>query len=179
MTRGAAASTIAVLIAAVSHTIGGGAAPHPLLVLSLSVLLTPVAALIVGGAPRAWRTAAAVAVAQLVFHVIFVALNATAGATVVGHQHTLSLDALPASSPADAGMLGAHVAAAALTWALLQHGERMLRAVARWVRATLRTAPALPRLAAPAPVPWPVLALRAPRTVLLGDLSRRGPPQPA
>jgi len=179
VTRGAAASTIAVLIAAVSHTVGGGAAPHPLLILSLSVLLTPVAALIVGGAPRAWRTAAAVAVAQLIFHMVFVALNATAGATVSGHHHTISLAALPSAAPADAGMLGAHVIAAAATWALLQHGESTLRAIARWVRVTLRTTPALPRLAAPAPARWPVLDMRPPRVVLLGDLSRRGPPQPA
>ena len=50
--RGAAASVIATLLAAVSHTIGGGQAPNPLLMLAVSVLLTPLAAVLVGRTVR-------------------------------------------------------------------------------------------------------------------------------
>ncbi len=83
LVRGAAASTAATIIAAVSHTIGGGAAPHPLLIVALSVFLTPVAALLVGRRANIIRLGAAVVLAQTVFHVLFAALGATVS---IGHD---------------------------------------------------------------------------------------------
>lgn len=177
--RGAAASSGATVIAAVSHTVGGGAPPHPLLIAALSVFLAPVAALLVGRRLSLFRLSTAVLVSQSVFHVLFVALNATVTPTVAGsgHHHALSLG--PVDSPGaiapDAGMLGAHVVAAILTIALLWRGEAMLRAIARWVRAALRT-----RMPVAHSRPAPASIARTARIIVhavnLGDASRRGPP---
>ncbi|MDQ0645187.1 hypothetical protein [Microbacterium murale] len=175
--RGAAASSIATIIAAVSHTIGGGAPPHPLLVIALSVFLSPLAALLVGRTPGMARLSAAVVVSQTVFHVLFVVLGATAAPTVsAGHHHVMTLDPLTSTVTPDAGMLGAHVVAAALTIALLWRGEQLMRIIARWVHALLRTR--MPRLHADWPVPasFAITARNAITSLLTGDISRRGPP---
>lgn len=175
--RGAAASSIATIIAAVSHTIGGGAPPHPLLIIALSVLLTPLSALMVGRTQRVGRLSAAVLVSQTVFHVLFVALGATASSAVVtGHHHVMTLDPESSTVAPDAGMLGAHVVAAAITIAVLWRGEQLLCAIRRWVRAVLRTR--IPRVHASWPVPpsLPVTARRCASRVHTGDISRRGPP---
>lgn len=175
--RGATAASIATIIAAVSHTIGGGAPPHPLLVIALSVFLTPLASLIVGRTPGIARLSVAVLVSQTVFHVLFVALGATVSAAVTrGHQHVLTLDPLTSTVAPDAGMLGAHIAAAALTIALLWRGEQLMRTVARWVRAALRTR--TPRLYADwrIPVAFTSTPRRFVSRIRIGDISRRGPP---
>lgn len=187
--RGAAASVVATVLAAVSHTVGGATAPHPLLVVSLVVLLTPAAALIVGRRPARHRIVATVLFAQLVFHGLFTLLGAPVivdpAVVPVGHVHDLS--ALLADRPVAAGggaatagvwMLIAHVLAAAATCALLWHGEQLLQGIAGWVRAVLRRRIVIARRspAAPAsPVPAPAdSAFSAPRT----HLRRRGPPSP-
>lgn len=181
--RGAVASSVATIIAAVSHTIGGGAPPHPLLVAALSVFLTPLAAFIVGRRLSLARLSIAVLLSQAVFHALFVALNATAGRTVtatagqtmdVGHQHALTL-ITGEGAAADAGMLGAHLIAAVLTIAMLWRGESMLRSIASWVTARLRE-----RMPAP-PVDWAappasIARITAVVAVVQTDISRRGPP---
>ncbi|WP_194422210.1 hypothetical protein [Microbacterium abyssi] len=176
--RGSAASSVATIIAAVSHTIGGGAAPHPLLIAALSVFLTPIAALLVGRRLSLPRLTATVLLSQSVFHVLFVALNATVASSVAstGHQHTLVLSPLGESVAPDAGMLAAHLLAGMLTVALLWRGESTLRAIARWARAVLRRH-------VPQPFPgWPVPAsiARTARvfvsTIIVGDVTLRGPP---
>ncbi|GGD80847.1 hypothetical protein [Microbacterium murale] len=177
LVRGAAASSIATVIAAVSHTIGGGAPPHPLLVIALGVFLTPLAALLVGRTPSIGRLSAAVLVSQTVFHVLFVALGATASATVMtGHHHVMTLDPLSSTVAPDAGMLGAHIAAAALTIAMLWRGERLLSVIRRWVHTVLRTR--MPRLHAEWPVPASVgtTARRFVPSIPAVAISRRGPP---
>jgi hypothetical protein len=175
--RGAAASSIATIIAAVSHTIGGGAAPHPLLIIALSVFLIPIAALLVGRTPSIGRLSTAVLVAQTVFHVLFVALGATVAPTVMtAHHHVLTLDPLTSAVTPDAGMLGAHVLAAALTIALLRRGEQLIRVVRAWVHAALRAR--MPRLHADWPVPASLSAAvdHLFSGIHPGDVSRRGPP---
>lgn len=181
LVRGAAASSVATIVAAVSHTIGGGAPPHPLLIAALAVFLAPVAALLIGRRLSLFRLSAVVVLSQSVFHVLFVALNATVTPMVAsaGHHHALTLGPVgdtTAGAAQDASMLGAHAFAAILTIALLWRGETLLRAIARWVRAALR--PRMPRAA----VVWPVPASIA-RTarafipaVRAGDILRRGPP---
>lgn len=175
--RGAAASSIATIIAAVSHTIGGGAPPHPLLVIALSVFLTPLAALLVGRTSGIGRLGGTVVVSQTVFHVLFVALGATASpAVATGHHHVLILNPSSPSVAPDPGMLGAHIVAAVLTIAVLWRGEQLLGVIRRWVRAALLTR--IPRLHAdwPVPSPFPVTERRFPSRVRTGDISRRGPP---
>ncbi|MGO2747433.1 hypothetical protein [Microbacterium sp.] len=176
--RGAAASTVATIIAAVSHTIGGGIAPHPLLILALSVFLTPLAALLVGSRPSLLRLGGAVLLSQAVFHALFVALNATVTPTIAsaGHQHVLSLGTASGTVAADSGMLGAHVIAAVFTIALLWRGESMLRAIGRWVRAVLRARMPHPQVAWPAPPSVSRTARLIIQIIRVGDISRRGPP---
>jgi hypothetical protein len=179
--RGFAASSVATIIAAVSHTIGGGPAPHPLLVAALSVFLTPIAALLVGRRLSLPRLAMTVLLSQSVFHVLFVALNATAApgaaaATSAGHQHALVLAPLGEGVAPDAGMLAAHVVAGILTVALLWRGESLLRAVARWARAILHRHVPQPHTGWPTPASIAPTARVFVSTVLVGDVTLRGPP---
>lgn len=176
--RGFAASSVATVIAAVSHTIGGGPAPHPLLVVALSVFFTPVAALLVGKTPSPVRLSAAVLLSQTVFHVLFVALNATASGTVAGaaHHHVLVLGPIDESVAPDAGMLGAHLVAGVLTILLLARGESVLRAIGGWVHAVLRWGMPQPEREWPVPSAFARTARVFVQTIRVGDLSRRGPP---
>lgn len=179
--RGFAASSVATIIAAVSHTIGGGAAPHPLLIAALSVFLTPSAALLVGRRLSLPRLAMTVLLSQSVFHVLFVALNATAApsataVTSAGHQHSLMLTPLGEGVAPDAGMLAAHVIAGILTVALLWRGENLLRAVARWARAILHRHVPQPHTGWPTPASIAPTARVFVSTVLVGDVTLRGPP---
>lgn len=185
--RGAAASSIATITAAVSHTVGGGTPPHPLLVLALSVFLTPVAAVLVGRMLHVGRLSAAVLVSQTVFHTLFAVLGATLTPGVAGaggHQHAgvLSAATLPALNSTlsavapDTAMLGAHLFAGILTVALLWRGEQLLRGIARWARTALRRQ--MPHLLADFLLPTGLSAttqhfVSAIRT---GDLFLRGPP---
>lgn len=95
---------------------------------------------------------------------------------MTGHHHVMTLDPLTSAVAPDAGMLGAHVVAAALTIALLWRGEQLVRVVARWVRATLRVR--MPRLHADwlVPASFVTTARLFVCTIRTGDISRRGPP---
>ena len=182
LVRGAGASAASTIIAAVSHTLGGGAAPHPLLVLALLVFLTPLAALLIGPRASLRRLSSAVLVAQSIFHVLFVALNATAAPSAIGtgHHHTLVLPAITGASPdiaPDTGMLAAHMIAAVLTVAWLWRGENLIRAVFHWVRAVLhRRAPRLLHARWPVPASVARTARVFVSAILAGDLTLRGPP---
>ncbi|MEN0023276.1 hypothetical protein RAC69_11755 [Microbacterium sp. LS_15] len=178
--RAASATSVATLLAAVSHTVAGGAAPHPLLILAVAALLVPAAALVVGIRPSLTRLTATVVVSQVVFHSVFQALGApTADAAVLGHAHHLDLASLgpvAAVGAPDALMIAAHVVAAALTTALLWRGEAVVRRVASWMLARLRLA----AMSAPAAHRSPARPIVTARFVLadavLRPLSRRGPP---
>lgn len=144
LVRAAAVSSIATLLAGVSHTLGGGSAPHPLLILAVATLVTPLSALLIGARPSRGRVAVTVLLAQAAFHVLFQVLGspvATSSPGALGHVHHLDLALLasaPSASAAGAPMLVAHVVAAILTMLLIWHGEVVVRAVARWVEALLR-----------------------------------------
>lgn len=181
--RGAAASTVATMIAATSHTIGGGALPHPLLMLAVSVLLTPVAALLVGARVRLPGLAAAVTATQVIFHGLFEIIGGITSTDLAlgGHQHgaiVLPVDpgvADPSLLTASPGMLAAHAAAAVVTVVLLRHGELLVQAIARWVRALLRTPHPAPSHS-DAQVPVLRTVLRAASRLLDDCAWRRGPP---
>lgn len=178
--RAAAATSVATILAAVSHTVAGGSAPHPLLIVAVAALLMPPAALLVGIRPSPTRLAATVLVSQAVFHSVFQALGSpTADRAVLGHAHHFDLSSLgpvAAVSAPDVLMIAGHFVAAVLTTALLWRGESIVRSIASGVLARLRlavtTAPSPHRLPA-----RPVLAapFAASEAVLL-PLSRRGPP---
>ncbi|MFB7250371.1 hypothetical protein [Microbacterium sp. NPDC056234] len=178
--RAAAATSTATTLAAVSHTVGGGMPPHPLLVLALSILLVPLAATLIGRRPSATRTALTVLVSQLVFHVLFQVLAGSltdATAPLGSHaHHVVTLGPVVSAVAPDAPMLISHVVAAFATTILLWHGERMLRGIAGWARA--RLLPVLPALAVqprlrlmPASV-----GVTTTLTPLRCVVTRRGPP---
>jgi hypothetical protein len=182
LVRAAAVSSVATLIAAVSHTLGGGAGPHPLLILAVATLLTPLCALLVGARTSRPRVGLAVLLSQAVFHLLFQALGSPTGSAIsrsAGHSHHLDLALLgPTASVAvaDASMLFAHVVAAALTTLLVWHGESVLRTVARWVQALLLRA----ALGAPTehhrPAPLRSVLLSPLDATVSPGVSRRGPP---
>lgn len=143
LVRAATVSSVATLIAAVSHTLGGGAAPHPLLILAVSTLLAPLCALLIGLRQSRLQVATAVLLSQAAFHVLFQALGSPTGSDAVstpGHSHHLELSTLASQAPAaavDPTMLFAHGIAAALTTLLIWHGEAIARLVATWFQALL------------------------------------------
>lgn len=184
--RGASAAAIAVLFAAVSHTIAGGTAPSLVLLLSIAALAWPLTTWLVRRRLRPAGLAIAVLLAQSALHIAF-AVTSGIGSAPVGlhritalHQHseiitgtagTVAQVILP-SPP----MFTAHAIAAVASFVLLFAGERMLRAIAAWA---LRL---LDRAAVPA---GPVVSLRgasfsdemAPLArIVRGAVRRRGPP---
>ncbi|WP_314422184.1 hypothetical protein [uncultured Microbacterium sp.] len=178
--RAASASTVATTVAAASHTVAGGAAPHPLLVVAMASFLVPLAAVLLGAGASRFRVAATVLVSQALFHATFQMLGAPTGTAVVsGHQHHLDLSALgtAASTAApDSAMIVGHLIAAVLTTAALCHGESMVRVIAMWVQARIRRANPLFRASHDAPAP-PAFATPLLIDVALGSsVSRRGPP---
>lgn len=184
--RGAAASVTATLLAAVSHTVGGGQAPDPLLMLAVSVLLAPLAAVVVGRTARLVGIAGAVTITQVLFHVLFAVTGdiPRAGAVPGPHRHgaltpaDLAVVMSPAhASSLDAPMLVAHLCAAVVTTVLLWRGELVLRAITRWVRAVLRRREPVLRTSTPFRATPDDTATTSPLSrILLGDVCRRGPP---
>ncbi|MEZ7754785.1 hypothetical protein O5Y58_04625 [Microbacterium paraoxydans] len=180
--RAAAVSAIATLLAAVSHTLAGGAAPHPLLITAVAALFVPLCAAVVGRRSSRARVAVAVILAQGAFHLLFQLLGAPTAGDAPGlgaHSHHLDLSALGPLSPVPgpgALMLSAHLVAALLTTVLLWHGESVLRTIARWFLAALRRG-TVPATTPPAP-PLPLRsALLPPLDVATTAVfSRRGPP---
>lgn len=184
--RGSTAAAVATLLAATSHTVGGGGAPSLVLVGTLAILVTPIAIAMIGTALSAWRVGVTVLAAQVLFHAAF-AMTAGVGAagdvstgTTGGHAHhvVLSLDASSATVLLpDAVMTLSHTAAALLTMAALYCGERMLRGLGRGIRSIFARAQLVAPRAIPAvrPVLTPTARILVARTVL-SDVSRRGPP---
>lgn len=178
--RAASASTVATLLAATSHTLAGGAAPHPLLVVAMAAILIPAATVLVGARPSRSRLALTVAVSQAAFHLVFQLLGSpVAGAAGGGHDHHLDLSALGplvASAAPDGAMLAGHVVAAALTTALMWRGESIVRQIAGWMLALLRRAIAPLRAEHERPAPLRSGVHLLVDAVTTTSVSRRGPP---
>lgn len=182
LVRAAAVSFIATLLAALSHTFGGGAAPHPLLILAVATLLTPLAALLVGVRHSRGRVATAVLLSQGAFHLVFQALGSPTGTGAIGgtgHVHHIDLSLLgPVSAAAvpSTAMLFAHAVAAVLTLLLIWHGESVIRAVVRWFDAILRRAVVAASPPHRRPLRLRSLLLPPFDAAISSGLSRRGPP---
>jgi len=179
--RGAAAATVAVLLAAVSHTLGGGAAPSPAILVGVSALAWPLATALVGRRLRPTGLAASVILAQAILHVVFALTNGVNGVHAGAlHEHgSLVLDSAGVMAHTAAPtppMLIAHLVAAIASFVLLFAGERMIRALAAWTHAVLGRALAI--------IQRPLVGARvssgfssAPRVrVTRGSVRRRGPP---
>lgn len=172
--RGTASSVVTTMLAAISHTVGGGPAPAPTIVLGMIVLLIVPSALLLqapaprirGSAPVALRRIGGLArivlttiVAQAAFHSAFSALGSPieGGPVVGGHHHAALPESVVAHAhPAGPGMLASHAIAALVTIAILAYGESVIRRGADWIRRAARVAaplaplPLFPRLLAPA-----------------------------
>lgn len=177
--RGVAAAWVATIVAGAAHTLAGGGAPSPAMVAAVGILAAPFAVALVGRRLAAWRVGATVLASQAFFHISF-ALTAGAdpsAAAAHGHHFATIGGAMAGVLLPDAPMLAGHAVAAAVTFAGLYAGERMLRALGRGIRSVLSRTRALaplpfvPRLVA-APLARPV----RPARVVLTGLSRRGPP---
>ena len=182
-----ASAGIATTVAAAAHTLAGGGAPPWWLLVATTLLAAPVALALVGRAPSLRRTTAVVLVAQGLLHVAFASVGTAdmragsgqgAHTGAAGHAWAHLSTALPAVGDhvhLDAGMIAAHLLAAAATVVLLAHGERLLRVIARGLRRLLTSpAPTLPRPRGR--VAAFVRVASAPAAAFLTDLSRRGPP---
>jgi hypothetical protein len=146
--RGTAASIITTMLAAVSHTVAGGPAPAPSIVLGMIVLLIAPSALLlrapVPGRLRSHRTgglariALTTIVAQLAFHSVFSALgDPLDGEAVLGGHHHATIDLSTGTAHVEnPGMLVAHAIAAVVTIMVLAYGESVIRRGAGWIRRT-------------------------------------------
>lgn len=181
--RGGASATTATLVAATAHTLAGGGAPPWWLVVAVILLAAPVAVLLVGRRLSIAGIAGAVATAQLILHAAFATIGTTAPAASAEGPHAghgAALTAAPAlAAPVhlhlDAGMIVAHLTAAAVTVVLLTRGEHVARRLARGVRRLLRRV--LPPLSPPAVVVATPARRVLPRAFApLSTVSRRGPP---
>ncbi|GAA3785827.1 hypothetical protein [Micrococcus endophyticus] len=197
LARGVAGALAMTVLAALFHAaaVPGVGLPDVRVAAFAAVLAAPVCTALAGRALSLWRTAAAVGVAQGLFHVLYgIAAGGHAVTPAAGvdpaHLHhaaaaagpLVSVSAGPAAGhvhAADPLMLAAHAAAAVLTVLVLRRGEALVLAVAERVLQAV-----LPRAASAGPLPLPsparVPALPAPRPteslVLLGTPGRRGPP---
>jgi hypothetical protein len=182
LVRAAAVSSVATLLAALSHTLGGGAAPHVLLILAVATLLTPLSALLVGIRESRTRVAVAVFLGQAAFHLLFQALGSPTGTTPTaggGHSHHLDLALLGSASPTAAPgtlMLFAHVVAAVLTTLLVWHGEALVQVVARWVDALFRRASTVAPTAHRRPPRLRSITIATFDAAVSVAVPRRGPP---
>jgi len=200
--RAAAASALTTLLAATAHTVAGGGAPGPAVLLIASLLSMPVA-LALGGRRSAGvlGTSLAVGGAQAVYHAAFAVFGRSAvfAGPAVMSAHGMPMPgaasgglgpagvasgvaALPAAGSGSAlaslvepCMLAMHLAAAIVTVAMLVHGERLLRAIARTIWPRLLRRPFRPlAVAAQAPVARVRVGLVVRQTFT--TLRRRGPP---
>lgn len=187
--RGWLVGGFATLLAAVSHTLAGGAPPSALALVAGAVFGGMLGTFALSARPSLPRLAIAVTGTQLGFHVIFSWLGtAPAGAGAgTGHGHAVVLaqtTAAPAHAHADTPwMWCAHAAAGLVTLALLRGAERaiwrMLAELARLVVSALRADPVVPIAGRVAQAPGEAGAgHRILSRIVATTASRRGPPLP-
>ena len=190
--RGAAVAAFATLVASLAHTVGGGAPPGPLaLALSLAFSV-PLAMVVTGERMSLLRASAAALAAQAVLHLLYALGAGGAGAAPSVAPHAAHAASTPiefAVVTIDHGhavaMPVAHVAAAALTVAMLGMFERAVAGVALASGALVRAVRLLASVLRGLPVPTapglvhPVVSREAPPSLgilLLSSLRHRGPP---
>jgi hypothetical protein len=193
--RGWIVALFSTFVAALSHTVGGAAAPGWLTIVGSLVFAGMFCVALSGRTLSFWRSAVSVLISQFMFHGLF-ALGASGGALSVGavdapgvHQHS----ALPVL--VDPTVLGssthlthdgttmwvAHFGAAIVTILALRFGERAFWGLVDNVRLGIRTLFVPGQLVVPVPAPQrighdaPVVAPRD-LVLVLSALRYRGPP---
>jgi hypothetical protein len=186
--RGWSVALLAGVLTATLHASAGGSFPAPAVVL-LAVLLSGIASTcLVGRTPSLPRVAAAVAVGQATFHLVFTTFGSSTGVTLApvegsGHAgHGLLLaDAAAHGSVVHAGvgMLLAHALAGLASALLLAHSEQAFTAIKRLALLTFRQlagAPVLEPLPRPRSAGFDSSAAPPVAVVSPGSLRYRGPP---
>lgn len=150
--RGLGAATVATVVAAASHGLGGGGLPGAA-GLALALAFSAIVSIaMVGRRLPAVRLAASVGLSQLAFHVVFSTLGG-AGEVITGSGHhgtvqvTTAAESVVYASPL---MWLSHAAAAVVTITALLFGERAIASIGETARMLLTAilSPAVP-LAAP------------------------------
>lgn len=193
--RGWIVAVFSTFVAALSHTLGGGAVPGVLPVV-VSLAFAGMACVALSGRTLSlWRLVPAVLVSQLLFHGLFslggsggrlVAADAHAAHTHAAGQVMVMTDATGAAAAAGhhgVVMLLAHLGAGLVTVLALRFGERAFWGLFDSARVALH---ALLIAVLPAAVPTdlrhtaPTAPLARPRdlVLLLSPMRHRGPPAP-
>jgi hypothetical protein len=197
--RAASLGAVGFFLALVAHVAAGGAAPGPEVLLLLAGLVSLAAVLLTGTRLSPVRVGVSLTAMQVVLHQVFMWLGAPAACLMsgvsappggpMGHgggpvplvecaSWMAQMGMGQRSSFAATAMLGAHVAATAVTATLLAYGEQVLWFLAgcvrprQWLRVGLPELPAV--RVAPSGAPR-ILRLR----YACGGVGRRGPPSPA
>lgn len=189
--RGQIAAVFSTFVAAFSHGFAGGSHP-PLFAMALALAFSGVVCVFLAGKRLSRiRLALSVALSQLLYHGLFTLFGSggTPTGTVTAPHHgaivfSPGTGGTVIMNPADQWMLLAHAAAAAITFAVLLHGERLcigLATLARVAFAVLvgrmpwSASPTALKLSAPSghrsAVPHRSL-------VIVSSLRHRGPPHP-
>lgn len=194
-TRGWIVAFVSTLVAAVSHTLAGGAGPGVLPIVVSLAFAGMICVVLAGRTLSLWRGALAVLASQFIFHGLFSlgesggAITADAISTSGTHQHSLLPGIIEATGGTAVTHVGhdsptmwlAHGAAAGITIVALRFGEGAFWSLFDTARLIVR-ALFLPTVTVIVP---PVLARRAntarvsvPRSifVLLSSVWLRGPP---
>ena len=190
--RGWIVAAVSTFVAALSHTVGGGAVPGLLAVVVSLAFAGIVSIALSGRTLSTWRLTAAVLVSQLIFHGLF-SLGSAGGALVTtdaasahaNHAGGIAVAELPAGtmSGTDHGLMMtlAHIVAAVVTVIALRFGERAFWGLFTTAAVAL-TALVKVIVLTPIPnIPRSIPALSAflpPRDllVLLSPMRHRGPP---
>lgn len=189
--RGGTAAAFATFVAALSHTMAGGATPSVFGVVVSVVLASTACTLLAGRSLSLLRLAVSVALSQTLFHSVFSGLGAPVAPSAREHHGALGLTGAAADSAAldsaalhstmpGATMILAHVVAGLVTILVFRYAESAFWGLATTFRLFLSRL-----LGIAAVVPLAVRA--APRTVgrlfphdcgpFLSSMRRRGPPQ--
>jgi len=190
--RGWIVAAVSTFVAALSHTVGGGAVPGLLAVVVSLAFAGIVSIALSGRTLSTWRLTAAVLVSQLIFHGLF-SLGSAGGALVTtdaasahaNHAGGISVAGLPAGtmSGTDHGLMMtlAHIVAAVVTVVALRFGERAFWGLFTTAAVALT---ALVKVIVLTPIPniprsIPALSTFLPPRdllVLLSPMRHRGPP---
>lgn len=148
--RAWALALAATTLGSVSHALGGGNMPHPL----LFALATALSALLTLGISllnlRATSLAAGVTAGQGLLHLLYTQSDIALTTTLHSHHHTDIQVLAAAPHHHHSPLMGlTHALAAAATFALLRHGENLLTLILDLVGAGLTRLTRLPRAIAP------------------------------
>ncbi|WP_130177240.1 hypothetical protein [Cryobacterium sp. SO1] len=193
--RGWTVAAFSTFVAALSHTVGGGAVPGLLAVVVSLAFAGIVSIALAGCSLSTWRLTIAVLASQLIFHGLFSfggsggRLAATDATITHAHAAGQSVQLMPAAGSAEAMSAGdhglmmalAHILAAVVTVVALRFGERAFWGLFTTAAVAL-TALVKVIVLTPIPnIPRSIPALSAslpPRDllVLLNPMRHRGPP---